>query len=84
MTDSRERARVADRRAKRAALARRRAAGERQAVLFFQEEDLAFLDEIKVTTGSKSRSEAMAALLAKVRDVAIQFDQQTEGNGVPG
>ena len=53
-------------------------------MLFFQEEDLAFLDEIKVTTGSKSRSEAMAALLAKVRDVAIQFDQQTEGNGVPG
>ena len=83
MTDSLQRHREADRKAKRAALARRRAAGQRQAVLFFEEEDLAFLDEIKVTTGSKSRSEAMAALLAKVRDLAPQFDQQQE-NGVPG
>ena len=83
MTDSREALKAASRRMKRAELARRKAAGERQAVLFFREDDLAFLDEIKASTGSKSRSEAMATLLAKVRDLAPQFDQQQE-NGVPG
>lgn len=83
MTDSRKAYLAAKREAKRVELARRKAAGERQAVLFFQEEDLAFLDEFKVMTGSKSRSEAMATLLARMRDIAPQFDQQQE-NRVPG